>query len=282
MPGGKLMDMFMDKLAQKLTAQEIIKANTAAETEELNRLRNQIDEYDKCLVRLQQLLEEGSGRLQGTSELGDSEEFGRFVEENMEKLNSCLQTNAAQSEQLQRLLTERLESVDTHLTERFEEADRKLGERLGNVNRIIGERLESVDKALDERLEDMDTALDRRLENINVSMEQQFAGLDRALEEKLSQLDSKQGEDETEQFRDKLLPITETVHKECVKVYRNVQAVILEESSKQAEALGNVNTSVQHVGKKLNKVFGVSLAALLISLLSAAIQIMNMLNIHLF
>ena len=37
------MDMFMDKLAQKLTAQEIIKANTAAETEELNRLRDQIN-----------------------------------------------------------------------------------------------------------------------------------------------------------------------------------------------------------------------------------------------
>ena len=30
------MDMFMDKLAQKLNAQEIIKANTAADTEELN------------------------------------------------------------------------------------------------------------------------------------------------------------------------------------------------------------------------------------------------------
>lgn len=272
----------MDKLAQKLTAQEIIKANTTAETEELNRLRNQIDEYDKCLVRLQQLLEEGTGRLQGASEAGRSEEFDRFVEENMEKLNSCLQTNAAQSEQLQRLLAERLESVDTHLIERFEEADRKLGERLGNVNRIMGERLESVDKALDERLEDMDTALDRRLENMNVSMEQRFAGLDRTLEEKLSQLDSKRGEEETESLQDKLLPITETVHKECVKVYRNVQAVILEESGKQTESLGNVNKDAQQAGKKLNKVFGISLAALLVSLVSAAIQILNMMNIHLF
>ena len=38
------MDMFMDKLAQKLTAQEIIKANTAADVEELNKLKNQIAE----------------------------------------------------------------------------------------------------------------------------------------------------------------------------------------------------------------------------------------------
>lgn len=281
MPGGKLMDMFMDKLAQKLTAQEIIKANTAAETEELSRLRNQIDEYDKCLAKLQQLLEGDPDRMQGVSGSGGNEEFDRYVKENMEKLNSCLQTSAAQSEQLQQLLAERLESVESHLTERFEEADRKLGERLGNVNRIMGERLESVDKALDERLEDMDAALDRRLENMNASLEQRFVGLDRSLEEKLSQLDSRQGESEEEQ-RDKFLPITETVHKECVKVYRNVQAVILEESGKQAEALGNVSTGVQHVGKKLNKVFGVSLIALLLSLLSAAIQILNMLNIQLF
>ena len=265
------MDMFMDKLAQKLTAQEIIKANTTAEAEELNRLRNQIDEYDKCLAKLQQLLEDGAGNLQSSSGFGGSEELGRLVEEKMEKLNSCLQTSAAQSEQLQQLLTER-----------FEEADRKMGERLGNVNRIMGERLESVDKALDERLEDMDAALDRRLENMNSSFEQRFAGLDRSLDEKMSQLDSKLGENGEEQPGDKYLPITEAVHKECVKVYRNVQAVVLEESSKQAEPLGNVAAGVQSVGKKINKVFGVSLIALLLSLLSAIIQIMNMLNIHLF
>ena len=47
------MDMFMDKLAQKLTAQEIIKANTAADIEELNKLKNQIAEYNECLARLQ-------------------------------------------------------------------------------------------------------------------------------------------------------------------------------------------------------------------------------------
>lgn len=256
MPGGKQMDMFMDKLAQKLTAQEIIKANTTAEAEELSRLRAQIDEYDKCLERLQQLLEGSADKLQGTSESGGSE-------------------------QLQQLLAERLESVDNHLTERFEEADRKLGERLGNVNRIMGERLEGVDKALDERLEDMDAALDQRLENMNASLEQRLVGLDRSLEEKLSQLDFKQSETEEEQ-RDKFLPITETVHKECVKVYRNVQAVILEESGKQAESQGNVSTDVQRVGKKLNRVFGISLIALLASLLSAAIQILNMLNIKLF
>ena len=53
------MDMFMDKLAQKLNAQEIIRANTAADAEEMNKLKNQIAEYNECLTKLQQLIEEG-------------------------------------------------------------------------------------------------------------------------------------------------------------------------------------------------------------------------------
>ena len=59
------MDMFMDKLAQKLTAQDIIKANTAADVEELNRLKNQIAEYNECLVKLQKLIDDGAARLSG-------------------------------------------------------------------------------------------------------------------------------------------------------------------------------------------------------------------------
>ena len=59
------MDMFMDKLAQKLTAQEIIKANTAADVEELNKLKNQIAEYNECLAKLQKLIDYGAGKLAG-------------------------------------------------------------------------------------------------------------------------------------------------------------------------------------------------------------------------
>ena len=52
------MDTFMDKLAQKFTAQEMIKANAAAETEEMNRLRAQVQEYTECLNRMQKICAE--------------------------------------------------------------------------------------------------------------------------------------------------------------------------------------------------------------------------------
>ena len=38
------MDNFMDKLAQKVTAQEIIRANTTAEIQELGEVKTQVQE----------------------------------------------------------------------------------------------------------------------------------------------------------------------------------------------------------------------------------------------
>lgn len=60
------MDTFMDKLAQKLTAQEMIKANVAAETEELVQLRKQLAEYDACLEKFRRLVDEGAEKLRGS------------------------------------------------------------------------------------------------------------------------------------------------------------------------------------------------------------------------
>ena len=52
------MDTFMDKLAQKLNAQEMIKATSAADAEEMDQLKNQLREYDECLAQMQQVNKE--------------------------------------------------------------------------------------------------------------------------------------------------------------------------------------------------------------------------------
>ena len=52
------MDTFMDKLAQKPNAQEMIKANSAADAEEMDQLKNQLREYDECLAQMQQVNKE--------------------------------------------------------------------------------------------------------------------------------------------------------------------------------------------------------------------------------
>ena len=53
--GGSWMDTFMDKLAQKFTAQEMIKANSAAEAAELQRTREQVKKYNDCMQEMKQV-----------------------------------------------------------------------------------------------------------------------------------------------------------------------------------------------------------------------------------
>lgn len=94
--GGKWMDTFMDKLAQKLTAQEMIQANTAADTKEMNRLKAQLEEYNKCLEKLQRLIEDGSTKLSQAKV--DGGEINRLVEEsiakyrNLNRMQLCLRS----------------------------------------------------------------------------------------------------------------------------------------------------------------------------------------------
>lgn len=214
------MDMFMDKLAQKMTAQEIIRANTAADTEELNRLRNQIAEYNDCLAKLRRLIDDGTEKFQAV-QTGKAE---LDIEGNIRKLSLSLQQNM------------------TELAERLEELDKKLA------------------AANDPVLEAM-------------------TGLEKSLQEKLQQFDSKLEEQAYGQLTDKLSVMDENVHKECVKVYRNVQAVILEESQKQREAISSSSSEANGIRKKVGTVLKVSVWALIFSILGIALQVLGMLNI---
>ncbi len=89
------MDNFMDKLAQKWNAAELIKANSTAETMELKRLREQVSEYETILQEMRKL------NLKNT-ELNDSSRH--LVEEGIKELTSIIEeekkTPAVDVEQL--------------------------------------------------------------------------------------------------------------------------------------------------------------------------------------
>lgn len=180
------MDTFMDKLAQKMTAQEMIKANAAADAEEIDRLHDQIREYNQCLAE-------------------------------MRKVNQETRSAAAQ---LNRLMEETIEPQVRELAEnalsRLEEAKVDTS----GIDRLVEEGISKI----------------RELQR----NEEAFTELREALGERFSQ---------TEEY----------VHKENVKVYRNVQAVVTEESGKYGEA---VERAVNVMTGKLNVVLGIAIAAL--------------------
>ena len=192
--GGKWMDTFMDKLAQKLNAQEMIKANSAADAEEMNQLKNQLREYDECLAQMQQ------------------------VNKELRAVNHAMET----------LMSETIAPEVTKLSEESVAAIRKLQQeyttKLEEIRQNT-EELEELRKHLDEKLDGSD----------------------------------------------------ENVHKECVKVYRNVQAAVVEENEKQTEAIaGKIKESLNG---KLNGVLGVSIAALLVAAADIVLHVLNILHI---
>lgn len=227
------MDMFMDKLAQKLNAQEIIKANTAADTEELNRLKNQVAQYNECLDKLRKLIDESTEEMKGASQ-ESAAGIGRLLEESLAKIREIRQesTDAADDK-----VNGLADSVNTHFD--------SLNGQLDAVNL----NLDNVTNAVSEIRDQMASAQENKKDD---GLEERFASVE------------------------------ENVHKECVKVYRNVQAVVVEESGKQAKALEEITAKVNSFNGKLGAVLGISIAALVFALAGTALQVLNALGINLF
>lgn len=227
------MDMFMDKLAQKLNAQEIIKANTTADTEELNRLKNQVAQYNECLDKLRKLIDESTEEMKGASQ-ESAAGIGRLLEESLAKIREIRQesTDAADDK-----VNGLAESVNTHFD--------SLNGQLDAVNL----NLDNVTNAVSEIRDQMASAQENKKDD---GLEERFASVE------------------------------ENVHKECVKVYRNVQAVVVEESGKQAKALEEITAKVNSFNGKLGAVLGISIAALVFALAGTVLQVLNALGINLF
>lgn len=183
------MDTFMDKLAQKLVAQDMIKANSAADAQELQSTKSQIAQYDSLLAEIQ----------------------------NLHKMNT--------------------------------ESARQVSEIVeGSISRL--DNTSKVDQLVEE--------------SINKIKEMQQAGQNiEELEEKLATLKA----DLTVFFEE----MSDHVHKENVKVYRNVQAVIVEETAKTNELLV---TNVKPLLGRVHAILGVSITALLLAASSLTLHLL--------
>ena len=199
------MDTFMDKLAQKLNAQEMIKANSAADAEEMDQLKSQLREYDECLAQMQQVNKELKAINQEMEKL-----MSETIAPEVTKLS---EEGVAALQKLQQENTEKLEALGQQYTAKLEE-------------------LQQSTEVLDE--------------------------LQKHVDEKLSTTE-------------------ENVHKEYVKVYRNVQAVVVEENEKQTEAIAA--KVKENLGSKLNGVLGVSIAAVVLTVADIVLHVLSILHI---
>jgi hypothetical protein len=52
---GERMDNFIDKIAQKLGSKDLIRANSSAETKEMNQMRGKLEEYETLIQQMRQV-----------------------------------------------------------------------------------------------------------------------------------------------------------------------------------------------------------------------------------
>ena len=172
------MDTFIDKLAQKRNAQEMILANMTAEAAKMEEMQNQMKAYDDLMQEIRQV------NLKTAENLSDVQ---NTLKEYMTKLETLQQDNGRDEETKQVLAQIKRLLEDSSKDEETKQALVQIRELLEDNSR-------------------------------NEETKQALAQLREVLDEKFRQAD-------------------DFLHKENVKVYRNVQAAIVEELNKQTEEL---------------------------------------------
>ncbi len=320
----------MDKLAQKFSAQEIIKANSQAEAEEMKRLQLQVAEYEKILQEMRKL----NYRNAELSEkldymIGDNADKIQGMKEEEQRLVAALkdltdeQTRNREAE-LERMEAERAERerIERERAERERieqeraEAERAERERIEQERakqaRIERERIEQEriereraeqERAERERIErerieqeriEREHAEQERAERERIErerIEQERIEQVRAEQERIEQERIERERAEAEQRRAELSVITELleskfqksddfVHKENVKVYRNVQAVVVDEIKRSIESAQGERAALKDELKKeldgkLNKVMALCVLSTIVSVASIVLWVVQ-------
>ena len=215
------MDNFIDRLAQKFTAGEVIRANAAAEERELRRLREQVAEYERCL----------------------------------QEMRKVQMTNTQTARNLHDLMVESTEGI------------RKLTQE--GAAKIADIRLETeAQKAEAKKSVETAAYTMEKMEEKVVKMQETVAELTESLEKNQKEIADwfKQADD--------------FLHKENVKVYRNVQAVVVDEVAAKAE---NIMKSQEEAVKKSRKpVLVFAVLGFLAAATSLTIQILDIMGMFVF
>ena len=297
------MDNFIDKLAQKFTAGEVIRANSAAEERELKRLREQVAEYERCLQEMRQvqmintqtakqlhdLMVESTDSIHKlTAESAES--FQKLITDSTEGYQKLIDESAGQ---YQKLTVESAEGYRKLATESIEQYQKLSDECTDNYRKLAAESAENLQKCTQESSEAYQKLTEESLAKITaiqLEADSQKAESKKSLLAAVMTMEKMEGK--VSEMQKMVAELTEALeknqkeveewfqqaddflHKENVKVYRNVQAVIVDEVGNKAETIMKAQ---EEAVKKSNKpifIFAVLSAAAAVA--NLVIQILGM------
>ncbi|MBR3040714.1 MAG: hypothetical protein IKI20_08710 [Lachnospiraceae bacterium] len=309
------MDNFVDKLSQKINAQEMIKANAQAEANEMQRLQEQVAQYEAILQDMRKLNYKNS-------ELTDK--INALVDESMQKVHSSNQTgDGAESAAISADLSEAImvavdealrgmdvgsslnESVSNTLmipVDQMKQSSLMVSDSVSEVRQIAEDVRTSVDDVRNSS-EELKTSVKATMDNAILTMRRENREIADHLEYIRSTVDNikNPGEDEELKAEEEAKRLAaekekeearlakeeedrkaleemfkqsdEFVHKENVKVYRNVQAVVVDEFKNQTDGL------TKHNRELYEKVKSIRVAVIIAIALGAANIILTVLKI---
>ena len=192
------MDTFIDKLAQKRNAQEMILANMTAEAAKMEQMQNQLKAYDELMQEVRRI------NLKTAENLS---EVQNTLNEYMDKLED-MQGNDGRNDETRQALEQLRELLESN-----------------SRNDETRQALEQIKELLEDN-------------NRNDGTRQALEQLREFLENNSENAETKQGLEQLREFQEeKFSQSNDFMHKENVKVYRNVQAAVKEELVKQTEEL---------------------------------------------
>lgn len=214
------MDTFMDKLASRLNAQEMIRANAAAEAKENERLHKEVEVYRQCLEKMREISQQNATMGDDVSEL---------VRASMDKI-AQIQAESGKSEDVLMAMQDNSNAVMSSVKN---SSDAVVAAVKANSDTVMASVKNNSDAVLSSVKHTMQASTDSVMNAISGSsdkiMEMLGAGNDEFKAALISEL--------VAEMKKELKMQEENVHKECVKVYRNVQAVVTDENDKQTKLI---------------------------------------------
>ena len=213
------MDSFIDKFAQQKNAQEMIRANAMAEAKEREKMAAQLSEYENAMRELRRC---------SLQNIENAEKVKELLEAGLNKIAEVQKKEEGGSESSNKDVEEvrnLLESLKDQMSELLGEQQNRMSELLGEQQNRIADFLENQQS---------------QMASILVEQKNQVAEL---LNEQSSRIEEKSTQtaelmDAQKKTIEELFHASEEFnHKEAVKVYRNVQAVIEGALPKQTEEI---------------------------------------------
>lgn len=292
------MDNFMDKLAKRFNAGEIIKANAQAEARDMKRMQERAAEYERMMQEMRRLNlknVEVTEQVQQLIQCGIEQFEGYGREE--ELLSDKIDGNADVIKEAVDHIRTDMGSVRTDISDAAVKADDgfyRVGSRLDEIERSVNDGLRQNQQSLYDALRVLEEKIgtDSSTEEALARIETAVSSGRYATEENLREMSEmvRRMEESLQSMREILVAtrisveegqkhLEEHVHKENVRVYRNVQAVITDEATKKARDIGTRLDQLESSAKKNGGLKPLLLFTLLLALASVGIQVAQILQL---